>query len=173
MIEPPRIHVGGTWRRQTAPALSSPLLLRKPVGQGRWHTEGGEGAVYLAEDEQTVWAEWYRGLAEDGLPPLSWVPSKLWSLAVDLEEIADLRSSAERRRLGLPNLEPDAATWPPFQQEGERLRAAGYPGLLAPSAALPSGLVLCVFAPLGGGVAVEGDPELHTAPPPPPRGMRT
>jgi hypothetical protein len=39
-------------------------------------------AIYLADEEQTAWAEWYRVLAEMGLPPTHQMPRDLWRWTV-------------------------------------------------------------------------------------------
>ncbi len=48
------------------------------------------GAFYLAGDEETAWAEWYRQLAELGIPPAKSLPRDLWRIGVDLDRVADL-----------------------------------------------------------------------------------
>ena len=45
---------------------------------------------YLAADETTVWAEWYRWRAEAGLGPGFGLSRDLWRFAVELPRVADL-----------------------------------------------------------------------------------
>ena len=45
---------------------------------------------YLAGEEQTAWAEWYRALAELVVPPMRQMPRDLWRFEVELEGVADL-----------------------------------------------------------------------------------
>jgi RES domain-containing protein len=152
-----------------------PLELREPRNDGRWQRGELVGAVYLADGEDTVWAEWYRALAEAALPPKVWLPCELWRIDVDLDEVADLSDEERLGRVDLPLPEPDRRTWPPYQDIGDALFAEGCAAVIAPSAARPNGLVLCVFEQAGqlqGLTALDG-PTLVAEPPPPPRGMRT
>jgi len=101
-------------------------------------------ALYLADSEATAWAEWFRYLAESGIPPQQRLPAYLWTWQVEAE-VANLQSRARLKRVGLPQPKPGRRTWPPFQAVGERLFAEGWSGLIAPSAARPTGRVLCLF----------------------------
>jgi hypothetical protein len=83
-----------------------------------------------------VWAEWYRHLAEQAVPPLVQMPRDLWTWALDVE-VADLSTVERLAAVGLPLPQPGQRTWPAFQRVGERLWKDGWPGLLAPSAARP------------------------------------
>jgi hypothetical protein len=76
--------------------------------------------------------------------------------------------------LGLAVPRPVSNDWPPYQRVGERLFADGFRGVLAPSAARPSGRALRVFDPLRvTGVTPRRPPVLIVEPPAPPRGMTT
>jgi RES domain-containing protein len=110
-------------------------------------------ALYLAESEATVWAEWYRHLAEHGIPPDRALPRDLWRWRADVE-VADLRTEEKLAEVGLPVPTPGRPTWPPFQATGEQAWREGWRGLVAPSAARPAGLTLCLFRDETG--AVEG-----------------
>ena len=63
--------------------------------------------------------------------------------------------------------------WPSFQAVGEQLISDGAQGVLYSSAARTRSLCLCVFEAGVSGLAVGGEPVRVTAPPPPPRGLRT
>lgn len=131
----------------------------------------------MASDEDTVWAEWYRHLAEAGIPPNQQMPRDLWTWAVDPGlEVADLTSAPRLKRVGLTLPRPGRRTWPPYQEVGETLWREGWPGLLAPSAARPrDGLVLCLFrdaTDLRHARPVP-PPRVVRDPPAPPRGMTT
>jgi hypothetical protein len=168
------VGVEGAWLRHV-PHSADPAVRPQPVGDNRWQRGTVVDALYLARDEETLWAEWYRHLAERGLPPLRQLPRDLWRFHVDPLEVADL---SDENRLGLARLPmpvPGRKTWRRFQLVGERLWREGWPGLLAPSAARPAGAILCLFV---------GDPSVHpaepvppptlvTEPPAPPSGMRT
>jgi hypothetical protein len=103
------------------------------------------------------------------------LPRALWRWNVELERVADLRSSKALAALGLARPRAGRDDWPPFQRTGEALREAGWPALVAPSAARADGLVLCVFRSVAGPPGVEPCPphEHVDEPLAPPRGMRT
>jgi RES domain len=122
-----------------------------------------------------MWAEWYRGLAELGVPPLKQMPRDVVRFRVDSIMVADLRAQRHLAAAGLPMSAPGRRTWPAFQRLGERLWREGWPGLMAPSAARPDGRVLCLFVIAGLDAIVR--PIMPSTvvwePPAPPRGMRT
>lgn len=123
-----------------------------------------------------MWAEWYRHLAELGVPPRVALPRELWRYELDPLEVVDLSSEDRLARVGLALPTPGRRAWPAFQAAGEQLHANGATGLLAPSAARPQSLVLCLFLRAGAMPS-----ELHLRrpakrvddPPTPPTGMRT
>jgi len=102
-------------------------------------------ALYLARDETTLWAEWYRHLAERGVPPLKQLPRDVWRLCVPPLRIADVSDEQRLGRAGLAFPMPGRRTWPLYQGLGETLWREGWNGLLAPSAAHPAGRILCLF----------------------------
>ena len=134
-------------------------------------------ALYLANDVSTVWAEWYRHLAEAGIPPNQQLPRDLWSWEVDASlTVADLRTPERLARVGLQVPRPGRRTWHVYQNVGETLWREGWPGLVASSAARPrDGLVLCLF--LDAALAISAHPVpppiLIDQPPVPPVGMTT
>lgn len=168
------VHVTGTWYRHVPPG-ADPLTVREPAPDGRWQRGVEVAALYLAQDTETVWAEWYRALAELGEPPDLRLPRDLWRFDVNLASVADVSRPAVLRALGLPRPAPDRTRWPRFQAVGEWLSAEGYAGVLFRSSARPRGLSLCLFAHGRAfpGVGAIGPPERIKAAPPPPRGMRT
>jgi hypothetical protein len=145
------------------------------AGDGRWQRGAQLAGLYLAQDTATVWAEWYRALAELGEPPDARLPRDLWRFSANLGRVADLSSPEALRALGLPEPLPDRAHWPAFQDVGLRLARHGFDAVLFRSSARPAGLCVCVFATDAGfaGVTPTGTPERITAAPVPPRGMRT
>lgn len=141
----------------------------------RWQRAVATEALYFADSKETAWAEWYRFLAEAGVPPNMALPRDLWKWRVRIDGIADLSSKKRLAKVGLPLPEPGRIQWPSFQATGEQIFESGYPGLLAPSAARHSGFVLCLFRDRD---QIEGTeplppPEHYTEPPRVPRGMRT
>lgn len=168
------VRVTGRWVRHT-PAGAPPLVLRDPPPDNRWQRGGEVDALYLADDEQTAWAEWYRHLAEHGLPPNEQMPRDLWSWDVDVE-VADLSHPSRLARVALDVPRPGRRGWPPYQRVGATLHAEGFTGLLAPSAARPEHLVLCLFRALDGtvsGARPLAPPWRLDEPPAPPTGMTT
>jgi len=131
---------------------------------------------YLAADEQTAWAEWYRALAESAVPPMRQMPRDLWRFEVDLEDVADLSDVGKLEAVGLPRPVPSRRQWPRFQAVGEALAANGWTGILYPSAARSeSGVALCVFRKESDlvGINALGTPARCDEPPAPPSGLRT
>ena len=160
------------WRH--VPVGVDPLGRAHVAADGRWQRGEVVEAVYLADSPETAWAEWYRALAELGLPPHRALPRDLWRFRLDVE-VADLSSPAALRAVGLNPQGPSRAGWPAFQAVGERLFSEAWPGLVAPSAARPSHLVACMFRPGGRlkGVRRLGPPRRIATPPVPPTGMTT
>ena len=128
----------------------------------------------MADSEETAWAEWYRLLAEAGIPPHRALPRDLWRFRIDVE-VADLSSERRLRRVGLDPPLPKRSEWLAFQRVGERLQGEGWSGLVAPSAARPDGRVVCLFRVSGRfrGVRRLRPPRWVDSAPVPPRGMTT
>lgn len=164
------------WVRHSRPGRP-PGQLSDPAPAGRWHRGEVIRALYLASDEATAWAEWYRFLAEAALPPDVMLPRALWTWEVDPDLIvADLRGQEQRARVGLPLSRPDRRTWRPFQEVGEALWREGWPGLITASAARPEGGMVLVLFHAAQSPALARPiepPRLVERPPVPPRGMRT
>ena len=163
------VPVHGIWARHTAPGFSG---IEPQSGGSRWLAAGTPG-LYLADGEETAWAELYRGLAESERGPMGAMPRDLHRVAVSLERVADLSSERARRALGLPRVRPTQRQWPAYQAVGGRLAAEGAQAVLYASAARTRSLCLCVFAAGLSGLRVEGEPLRVIALPPPPRGLRT
>ncbi len=167
------IAVRGRWLKHTPPG-SPALPEREPPPDNRWQRGEIIDALYLADSEDTAWAEWYRHLAELAIPPLAQMPRELWTWDVDVE-VADLGSADRLATVGLAEPNPARASWPAYQSVGEQIWREGWNGLIAPSAARPDGHVLCLFR---SGQGVNGATPLPPArhinePPPPPSGLRT
>ncbi len=122
-----------------------------------------------------MWAEWYRSLAELGVPPMHQLPRDVWRYRLRAFAVADLSSGDRLGRVGLTTPVPGRKTWRPYQSVGEQLWRESWPGLLAPSAARPEGRVLCLFVDAPGALPVRpfGRPRVVKEPPAPPTGMRT
>ena len=122
-----------------------------------------------------MWAEWYRSLAESGVPPLHQLPRNVWRYRLKALEVADLTDTSRLARVGLGLPVPGRKTWRPFQAVGEQLWREGWRGLVASSSARPEGRVLSIFVGRGDVPAVRpfGRPRVVAEPPAPPTGMRT
>jgi RES domain-containing protein len=167
------VPLAGVWCRHVR--ADAPPLPGRPAPDGRWQRGEQLAGLYLAQDPETVWAEWYRALAEIGLAPDTRLPRDLWRFSVNLRRVADLSRPAALRAIGLAHPRPDRAQWPAFQDVGAQLAAHGFQGVLFRSSARPAGLCVCVFASDDRflGVVPAGSPERIIAAPVPPRGMRT
>lgn len=165
--------VRGRWVKH-AYAGSLPLPEREPPPDNRWQRGHIVDALYLADNDETAWAEWYRHLAERMIPPLAQMPRELWTWKVKAE-VADLSTPERLADAGLRVPSPGRSSWRAFQRVGERLWKEGWAGLIAPSAARPTGKVLCLFRDAQGvaGAQPVPPPREVTEPPPPPAGLRT
>lgn len=168
------VDAAGEWLRHI-PHSADPLARPHPPGDNRWQRGAVVDALYLADDEATLWAEWYRHLAERGLPPMRSLPRDVWRFRVPPLEVADLSQGDRLARLGLPLPVPGRKSWSPYQRVGETLAKEGWAGLVAPSAARPAGRVLCLFVddPLVTPAEPVSPPGVVTEPPAPPTEMRT
>lgn len=165
--------VKGVWFRHV-PAGGAPLHRPKPPSDARWQRGEVVEGFYLADSEETAWAEWYRVLAELAIPPLRQLPRDLWRFDVNVRRVADLSSTERLARVGLEPALPDRRQWPAYQRAGEALFAQGWAGILYRSAARPDGRALCLFrrgARLAG-VRAKRPPKRVAEPPVPPRGLR-
>jgi hypothetical protein len=168
------VGVAGLWWRHIPGGGDVHYLPAEPA-DGRWQRGAVVDALYFGDSESTVWAEWYRFLAEAGIPPMAAMPRDLWRWNVDLEAVANLSDTGRLARVGLPVPQPGQFQWSLFQDVGHRLRAEGWAGVLAPSAARPSALVLCLFREEREipGTRPLPPPEPHEVPPLVPSGMTT
>jgi RES domain-containing protein len=165
--------VAGAWFRHV-PAAGEPLYRPGRPPDGRWQRGEVAEGFYLADSEETAWAEWYRALAELSLPPMRQLPRDLWRFELDVDEVADLSSVDRLTRVKLEPPRPDRREWPVYQAVGETLFAAGWAGVLYPAAAREGALALCLFRSSGqlAGVRPVPPPVRHDEPPAPPRGLR-
>jgi len=157
------------------PHAGDPLFRPEPPSDGRWQRGETVGGVYFADSEETTWAEWYRSLAELAIPPDRQMPRDLWRWSIEVEGVADLSGPEQLAAVGLSLPKPLRREWPAFQKVGEGLANAGHAGVLAPSAARPASLVLCLFRAAAKLYGAEPIPPALTyrRPPAPPTGLLT
>jgi RES domain-containing protein len=168
------ISLAGIWFRQV-PAGGDVYYEPPDPSDNRWQRGAIVEALYFADDEETAWAEWYRYLAEAGLPPQQALPRDLWRWEVSLPDVADLSDDDRLRRVNLAPLQPTRLQWPTFQPVGEQLHREGWPAVVSSSAARPEGRTLCVFrtAREVPGIAPVPPPKTVQEAPLVPTGMRT
>ncbi len=130
---------------------------------------------YLADTEDTAWAEWYRHTSEQGAPPASRMPRDTWRIAVEVSDIADLAEPGVLEKHGISELRPTRRQWLVTQPIGEAYYHASCRGLMAPSAAHTGGQVLAIFRPLPAlpGLTPVPPPNYYDGLPPLPIGLRT
>ncbi len=167
------VAIRGVWFRQI-PHRGKLTHRPDPAPDGRWQHGTVVEGFYLADSEATAWAEWYRQLAEYGIPPLRQMPRNLWRWEVSTR-VANLRTPARLDRVGLEPPSPTRSSWPRYQDVGDALFGEGWAGLVAPSAARPAGRVLCLFrtAAIVDGAHAIPPPTVYRYPPSPPTGMTT
>ena len=137
------VAVHGEWIRH-APHRSSLLGRAAEPTDGRWQRGEIVRGLYLAAELATAIAEWYRLLAERGLPPARAIPHDHHAWELELQ-FADLSTPDRLARLNLETPRPGRRTWAPFQAVGEQLFREGFAGILALSAARPQALISCIF----------------------------
>jgi RES domain-containing protein len=166
--------ISGIWWRHI-PGGGDVHYQPDPPADSRWQRGEVVDALYFAEEEETAWAEWYRALAETGLPPQQWLPRDLWRWELSLPHLADLSSVEKLAAVGLPRPEPQRSQWPDFQKVGAELFAEGLTGILCPSATRPGSLVICLFRPerIVPGTTPVPPPKTYEEAPVVPRGMTT
>ncbi|MGC1851148.1 MAG: RES family NAD+ phosphorylase [Solirubrobacterales bacterium] len=125
----------------------TPFWVRPNSEPGRWHRVGDGPTQYLSASVEGAWAELIRaeGLRTESEVALVRMP--IWVAEVQVHWIADYGSFQKAEEAGFA---PDALIDDDFarcQEEGRRLRRAGFQGILAPSAALPGSLNLTLFGP--------------------------
>ena len=149
-----------------------------PAPDGRWQRGEQVAGLYLARACDTVWAEWYRALAELGEPPDLRLPRDLWRFSMNLHRVADLsrvRGAKGARPAQTPK--PDGAQWPSVP--GRRCttsRPDGFRGrsvLLERPSRQPVRVRVRDRARGSPACGPRAAPERISAAPVPPRGMRT
>jgi len=146
----PPARVAGEWRafRQVAPdwpplyhAAGEPLPTQ---ASGRWHRQGQGYAQYLSLEPLGAWAELvrYERIRDGGRA--AQYRRRLWLVLVRERDVADLSTFDRYAECGLdPRLA--VGDHAGAQALADALRAAGYRGVLSPSAALSGATNLTLF----------------------------
>lgn len=140
---PPSIRVDLTVFRYSN--YDSPFWARNNRTPGRWHAVGDGATQYLALVPNGAWAELARAERLRHEAELAEVRMPIWAARVTQHDIVDYRTFAHAEAAGF---EPSALVDDDYarcQHEGNRLREAGFAGVLAPSAALPDAVNLTLF----------------------------
>jgi hypothetical protein len=98
--------VAGTWLRHVPAGFDAYHRPPHPA-DNRWQRGSVVDALYFADSEDTVWAEWYRFLAEAGLPPRQALPRDLWRRRIELPQIARPPGDSGGRAAGRPARDAD------------------------------------------------------------------
>ncbi len=135
----------------------TPLWARPNSDGQRWSRAREAPTQYLSLSAEGAWAELIRAEDLTRTADLELVRTPLWALQVRETHVADYGSFEKAEAAGFP---PEALVDEDHERcraEGARLRAHGFRGVLAPSAALPDAVNLTLFGPR---LAVEwGCPE--------------
>lgn len=125
----------------------TPFWVRPNSEPGRWHRIGDGATQYLSTTVDGAWAELIRAEGLRSEQEMALVRMPMWVAEAHVQRIADYRAFEKAETAGFP---PEALIDDDYsrcQEEGKRLREAGFQGVLAPSAALPSSLNLTLFGP--------------------------
>jgi hypothetical protein len=112
---------------------------------GRWHTAGSVATQYLSLTPDGAWAELIRHEDLKTEAAVAEVRTQIWVVRINQARIADYSTFTKAEQAGFP---PDALVSDDYtvcQAEGARLRAAGYAGVIAPSASLTSAVNVTIF----------------------------
>jgi RES domain-containing protein len=111
---------------------------------GRWNPSRSFAVLYLGTTEETVVAEFHRLAAKQRVAPDSFLPRTLYTYAVDLRNVLDVRVPEHRAALGLDLAGIADDDLQACQAVGEAAFACGREGIAAPSAT-GVGSILAVF----------------------------
>jgi RES domain-containing protein len=124
-----------------------PLWARANSRDGRWQRARTVPTQYLSLSVDGSWAELVRWENLRTPEELQLVRMPMWVLRIRESRLADYSTFELAEAAGFP---PDALIDEDYtrcQEEGDRLRAAGFRGVLAPSASCPGEINLTLFGP--------------------------
>jgi RES domain-containing protein len=123
-------------------SYDTPFWARENTEPGSWHVRGHGPTQYLAMSTDGAWAELIRNEELRTEDEVALVSVPMWAVRVDQAMVVDYSTF---QRAETAAFDPAALVdedHRPCQREGARLRALGYSGILAPSAALEDGVNL-------------------------------
>ena len=130
---------------------------------GRYHVAGGTGVWYASSQEQAAWAELFRHFLDDGVDPFE-VRRRVGHVDVDGLEVLDLTDATIISALGVSGGDLIGDDYTPTHRIAAAAVAAGFGGILTPSAALPGRTTLVVF-PTGMRAVSAGASRVRQPPP--------
>ncbi len=137
--------ISGRWWHQNAPRFALLDCADPAVVDARYQRRGQPGVWYASSRERSAWAELLRHTQSPELSPFQ-LRRRVGRVQVTGLRVLDLTDPRVRDQLGVGEDELVGDDYRPCQQLAELARAAGFDGLLAPSAALDGHLTLAVFA---------------------------
>lgn len=142
---PPVVDVDEIAHRYSS--YDTPFWARENSQPGRWHVGSDGPTQYLSLGTDGAWAELIRNEQLTTEDEIAMVSVQMWAVDVSQAVIVDYSTfdRAEAGGFDLAALVDDDHTR--CQQEGARLRALNYSGILSPSAALPGAVNLTLFGP--------------------------
>jgi RES domain-containing protein len=156
-----RVFSGRVWR-QCAPTRRLLDLASPAAGPGRYHRAGDDGAWYASMTERGAWAELFRHHTSNEVSPFE-VRRRIGRARVENLRVLDLTDPRVRETLGVSDDDLIGDDFTRCQALGEAARAAGFEGVLAPSAALAGEVILVVF-PSGTPKLTEEQSRVQRAP---------
>ena len=140
---PVRVCSGLVWR-QCAPTRRLVDVASPAAGPGRYHRVGEPGAWCASTTELGAWAELLRHHTSSELSPFE-IRRRIGCAQVEGLRVLDVSDPQVRDALALAEADLTSDDLAPCQELGEAARAAGFEGILAPSAALTGETILVVF----------------------------
>jgi RES domain-containing protein len=138
-----RVFSGHVWR-QCAPTRRLLDVASPAAGPGRYHRAGEPGAWYASPTERGAWVELLRHHVSGELSPFE-IRRRIGLARVESLRLLDLTDPQVREALALTEADLTSDDLTRCQALGHAARAAGFEGILAPSAALAGEVILVVF----------------------------
>lgn len=126
-------------------SYDTPFWVRENSQAGRWHRPGDGPTQYLSLSTDGAWAELIRNEELRVEDEVAMVSVSMWAVLIDEGVIADYSTFGQAERSGFDPAALVSEDYEQCQREGARLRKAGFAGVIAPSAALPSALNVTLF----------------------------
>ncbi|HEY7953474.1 MAG TPA: RES family NAD+ phosphorylase [Solirubrobacteraceae bacterium] len=128
-------------------SYDTPFWARENSRPGRWHIRGDGPTQYMSTSTDGAWAELIRREELRTEDEVAMVSVSMWAITVNHQMIVDYSTFERAQAAGFDPAALVDEDYERCQREGARLRALGYGGILAPSAALPDALNLTLFGP--------------------------